>query len=69
MAGIAEQVYSIEKRLNAADRKMNGFASIAKREFKTLPSINGCISAIESSLWTAIIHPTNPKDYREWKDK
>jgi len=57
-ATIAEQVYNIENRLTAADIKMNGDASLAKREFETLPSINGRIGTIESTLWTTTSAPT-----------
>jgi len=58
MASIAEQVHGIEKRLNAVDTKMNGDASIARREFETPPSINGRIGTIEGTLWTATSAPT-----------
>ncbi len=55
---ITSQVYAIEKRLNAVDIKMNGDASLAKREFETPPSINGRVSTIEGTLWTATSAPT-----------
>jgi hypothetical protein len=57
-AGIAVQIYAIEKRLAAVDMKMNGDASIARREFETPPSINGRIGTIEGTLWTATSAPT-----------
>ncbi len=57
-ATIAEQVYLVEKRLTAADIKMNGDASLAKREFETVPSINGRIGTIEGTLWSATSAPT-----------
>ena len=55
---ITKQVHEVEKRLHAADIKMNGDASIAKREFETPPSINGRIGTIEGTLWTATSAPT-----------
>ncbi len=55
---ITAQVYDIEKRLNAVELKMNGDASMAKREFETPPSIRGRIDQIEGSLWTSTSAPT-----------
>ncbi|MBK5284634.1 MAG: glycosyl hydrolase [Bacteroidia bacterium] len=58
ITGITEQVNAIEKRLTAVDIKMNGDASLSKREFETPPSINGRIGTVESNLWTATSAPT-----------
>ena len=55
---ITQQVHAVERRLIAADTKMNGDASLARREFETPPSINGRIGTIEASLWTATSAPT-----------
>src|SRR5207244_3096356 len=52
------QLYKIESRLVDANTKLNGDASLARREFETQPSISGRVSAIESSLWTASSAPT-----------
>ncbi|MEO8087000.1 MAG: glycosyl hydrolase, partial [Bacteroidota bacterium] len=58
LAGITEQVFSLEKRLIAADIEMNGDGSLARREFETAPSINTRIGAIEGTLWNATSAPT-----------
>ena len=58
MPQVAEQVIVIEKRLQAIEVKLNGDASMSKREFETLPSINSRITGIESSLWTTTAAPT-----------
>ncbi len=55
---LTEQVHAVEKRLHAVDVKMNGDASLARREFETPPSINGRIGTIEATIWTATSAPT-----------
>lgn len=58
MPGVTEQIYAIDKRMNDVDIKLNGDASIAKREFETSPSINGRIGQIEYSVWYSTAAPT-----------
>ncbi len=58
MKGVSDQVFAIEKRLVGVDAKLNGDATLSKREFETRPSITGRISTIESSLWTSTSAPT-----------
>lgn len=55
---VTGQVHAVERRLIASDIKMNGDASLARREFETPPSISGRISAIEFTLWNATSAPT-----------
>jgi len=55
---ISKDVYTIEKRLNAANSLLNGDAVLAKSEFETLPSINGRIDGIVSGLWRTTAAPT-----------
>ncbi len=55
---ISSEIRRIEKNLNDIDIKLNGDASIAKREFETPPSISGRISTIEGSAWTSSSVPT-----------
>lgn len=55
---ITAHVHQIERRLNLVDMKMNGDASLAKREFETPPAINGRISTIEGTLWGSTSAPT-----------
>ncbi|MBC7889933.1 MAG: glycosyl hydrolase [Ferruginibacter sp.] len=55
---ISKDIFEIEKRLNAVNNLLNGDASLAKREFETVPSINGRISSIVGSLWRTTAAPT-----------
>lgn len=55
---ISEQIHALEKRLNEVNVKLNGDASIAKREFETLPSVNGRIGNIVGGLWSTTAAPT-----------
>lgn len=55
---VTKQVNEIEKRLSQVSMKLNGDASLARREFETPASINSRISAIEGSLWYASAPPT-----------
>ena len=57
-SNVAEQVHKVERRLMAANIKMNGDASLSKREFEIPPSINGRIGTIEYTLWTSTSAPT-----------
>ncbi|MEP7106424.1 MAG: hypothetical protein ABI760_00550 [Ferruginibacter sp.] len=57
--GISKDIYDLEKRLNTVNTLLNGDATLAKREFETLPSINARIESIVSSLWRTTAAPTN----------
>ena len=52
------QLMAIDKKLNDINTRMNGDASLAKREFETSPSINGRIGTIEYTLWGISAAPT-----------
>ena len=49
---------AIDQRLRQVDIKLNGDASLARREFETPPSINGRIGTIEYTLWNSTSAPT-----------
>ncbi|MEO6253506.1 MAG: hypothetical protein ABIO79_09385 [Ferruginibacter sp.] len=55
---ISKTLLDLEKRLTAVNIKMNGDATLARREFETLPSINNRIGLITSSLWNTTAAPT-----------
>jgi len=57
--GLTEKLHNIEKRLADINIALNGNASLAKREFETLPSINSRIGNIQYSIWNATAAPTN----------
>jgi photosystem II stability/assembly factor-like uncharacterized protein len=57
-AELTNQVFVIEKRLIDVNTKLNGDATLSKREFETIPSINNRIGTIEYSLWTTTAAPT-----------
>ena len=46
-----KEVYDIEKRLNSVSIQLNGDATLSRREFETLPSINERIQTITGALW------------------
>ncbi len=49
---------TIEQKLADLNMKLNGDASLAKREFETPTSLNSRIGSIESLLWTTSTAPT-----------
>ena len=55
---VSKTVADIEKRLTDVNSKLNGDASLARREFETLPSINGRIGSIAGALWSTTAAPT-----------
>ena len=55
---ISKTIFNIEKRLTDIDTKLNGDATLAKREFESLPSINGRIGGIAGALWSTTAAPT-----------
>ncbi len=55
---IAKTIGDLEKRLTDVNTKLNGDATLARREFETLPSINGRIRAITGALWSTTAAPT-----------
>jgi photosystem II stability/assembly factor-like uncharacterized protein len=57
-APLTADVNAIDQRLKQIDIRLNGDASIAKREFETSPSINGRIGTIEYTLWNSTSAPT-----------
>ena len=56
---IIKDIISLEKRLGELDRKLNGDASLARREFETPPSINNRIGNIMEGVITTTVAPTN----------
>jgi photosystem II stability/assembly factor-like uncharacterized protein len=55
---ISKTIASLEKRLTDVNTKLNGDATLARREFETTPSINGRIGNITGALWGATAAPT-----------
>ncbi|MEO7307313.1 MAG: hypothetical protein ABIR78_07100 [Ferruginibacter sp.] len=55
---IAKTVTALEKRLNDVNTKLNGDATLTRREFETVPSINGRIGNITGALWSTTAAPT-----------
>ena len=52
------QLLTIDKKLADINTKLNGDASLAKREFETPPAINGRVGSIEYTLWNVTTAPT-----------
>ncbi|HEX5625031.1 MAG TPA: glycosyl hydrolase, partial [Saprospiraceae bacterium] len=55
---LSQTIHDLEKRLNQVNIEMNGDASLARREFETLPSINGRVGGMIYGLWTTTSAPT-----------
>lgn len=55
---ISKTITALEKRLTDVNTKLNGDATLARREFETIPSINGRIGTITGALWSTTAAPT-----------
>ncbi len=55
---ISKSILDLEKRLLDVNTKLNGDATLARREFETMPSINNRIGGIVNSLWSTTAAPT-----------
>jgi hypothetical protein len=56
---VTKDLLSLEQRLNLVSIKLNGDASLTRREFEAPPSINGRINNIMEGVITATVAPTN----------
>jgi photosystem II stability/assembly factor-like uncharacterized protein len=56
---ISKTIADLEKRLTNVNTKLNGDATLARREFETSPSINGRIGSIAGGLWGTTAAPTS----------
>ena len=56
--GFSVEIKSIQMALNQINTRLNGDNTRAKREFETLPSINGRIGNIVYGLWSTTAAPT-----------
>ena len=63
---ISKDIQSIEKRLVAVNTILNGDRTLSRREFETLPSLNGRINNITSGLWATTSAPTQTQ-YRSYE--
>ncbi|HET9057457.1 MAG TPA: hypothetical protein VFN30_11495 [Chitinophagaceae bacterium] len=57
-ADISKTITDLERRLTRANNQLNGDATLSRREFETVPSINGRIGAIIGALWNTTAAPT-----------
>lgn len=55
---VSKTIATIEKRLIDVNTKLNGDATLGRREFETSPSINGRIGSITGGLWRTTAAPT-----------
>jgi photosystem II stability/assembly factor-like uncharacterized protein len=55
---VSKRVHALDQRLSVVNRQLNGDASLARREFETLPSINERIGTIVYYLWRTTAAPT-----------
>ena len=55
---VSKIIAALEKRLTDVNTKLNGDATLARREFESSPSINGRIGNIVGGLWGTTAAPT-----------
>jgi photosystem II stability/assembly factor-like uncharacterized protein len=55
---ISKDIQAIDTRLTAVNTILNGDRTLSRREFETLPSLNGRINNITSGLWATTAAPT-----------
>lgn len=55
---LLQQAYDLTRRMNAVQVQFNGDATRSRREFETLPSLNGRINLIEDGMWNTTSAPT-----------
>lgn len=58
LADATSKARDIEKQLNDINIRLNGDASISRREFETPPSISSRINTVEGSMWSVSCAPT-----------
>jgi hypothetical protein len=58
LESLPAQLVSIDQKLININTQLNGDNTLAKREFETLPSINGRVGSIEYTLWNVSAAPT-----------
>ncbi len=63
---ISKNLQLIDKRLIAINTQLNGDRTLSRREFETLPSLNGRINNITSGLWATTSAPTQTQ-YRSYE--
>lgn len=55
---LSKTINDLEKRLTDVNTKLNGDATLTRREFEALPSINARIGSIAGALWSTTAAPT-----------
>ncbi len=63
---ISKNLLLIDKRLTALNTQLNGDRTLSRREFETLPSLNGRINNITGALWSTTSAPTQTQ-YRSYE--
>ncbi len=58
LENLPAELLAIDKKLVDINTQLNGDATLAKREFETLPSINGRVGSMEYTLWNVSAAPT-----------
>jgi len=58
LENLPAEIIAIDKKLIDINTQLNGDATLAKREFETLPTINGRVGSMEYTLWNVSAAPT-----------
>ncbi|MDZ4683189.1 MAG: glycosyl hydrolase [Saprospiraceae bacterium] len=57
-AEFTKRAYDLERQLNTVGIKLNGDATLSRREFETPPSINGRVGQVEGAIFGGTAAPT-----------
>jgi hypothetical protein len=58
LENLPAELLTIDKKLVEINTQLNGDATLAKREFETIPSINSRVGSMEYTLWNVSAAPT-----------
>jgi chromosome segregation ATPase len=58
LENLPAELLTIDKKLVEINTQLNGDATLAKREFETIPSINSRVGSMEYTLWNVSVAPT-----------
>jgi hypothetical protein len=55
---LLKKTYDLARRMNALNTRLNGDATLARREFETAPALSARVSLIEDGMWNTTSAPT-----------
>jgi photosystem II stability/assembly factor-like uncharacterized protein len=55
---LLKKAYDLSQRLEAVNQQLNGDRTLSRREFETLPGMNGRVGLLEGGMWNSTSAPT-----------